>query len=65
MEYPKVTQFKKQGQPRSEAILKIGEVALEYDEKYNYLGVFFDEFLLFDAHGEVMTKSGGKALCAV
>lgn len=57
--------FRKQGQPRSEALLKIGDVTLEYVEKYKYLGVFFDEFLLFDTHGEVMTKSGGRALGSV
>ena len=65
MSKSKVTHFRKQGQARSDTQLKIGDANIEYVDKYKYLGVFFDEFLLFDTHSEVMTKSGGRALGAV
>ena len=62
MSKSKVTHFRKQGQLHSDAQLKIGNTNLEYVHKYKYLGVFFNEFLVFDTHGEVMSKSGGRYL---
>ena len=61
----KIVHFRKSNLPRSTCTFKLGDVTLDYVDKYKYLGIVLEEFLNYSVTAKVLSDSGGRALGAI
>ena len=61
----KVMHFRRKNVERCKTPFKLGNDELQYTDSYKYLGVYFNEFLDFENHCQVLAESGTRALGAV
>jgi exonuclease III len=61
----KVMHIRKKNRESSNFIFKLGKDIVEYVKDYKYLGVYFDEFLDFSKHEQIIADSGRRALGAL
>ena len=65
MSKSKIIHFRKKNVDCSDIKLMLGENELQYVSHYKYLGVYFDEFLDFNYHGNQIAESASGALGAI
>ena len=64
-EKSKIVHFRRKTLPKTSFEFKVGCNTLEVTDSYTYLGIIFDEFLIFEKCAKTLSDSAGRALSAV